>query len=254
MKRILLAVLLSTALRASNTSCSTGGTPTGGCPGMDTGFSSNASAVAGGTLLSQANANQITSWLGLTDVLYTNIFSEAYAGQSTVNDFHLAADNQGQTVVVLQVTPQGSSTPVLIGGYDPVSWNAALNSYVMDPTDAGRTAFIYNLSTTTIQRQDLTSQNGNEGIYQTLNAPGYGPIFGGGWDIGIFSGETYVYNFSYGGTTSGTLNILGNAGATNMTVDEIEVYTVSNEAPEPSTFCLLGAGLGAALWLQRNRT
>jgi hypothetical protein len=254
LKQLIAVLALGTAVWATDTSCPATNLAdaSAGCQAVDTNFSNFAAIVVGGTLLTQAYANEIAGWIGQPNAIFTNILSEAYSASSPT-DFHAAADGKGATIVILKVTPQGSSAPVLIGGYDPVSWNS-LGAYITDPTDLGRTAFIYNLSTSVLQRQNLTSQGSSgDGQYQTFDGSGYGPLFGLGEDIDAFFGTNTsgAYADSYGGVPSGGTNILGNTGITSFTVDSIEVYT--EQLPEPATFPLCVAGLSAAAWLRRRQ-
>ena len=87
------------------------------------------------------------------------------AGGSTA--FHTAVDGIGPTFVLIQ-TNLG-----LVGGYDPLSWSSPINgAYNQNLTDAGRTAFIFNLANTTLFRQRLVAAAGGNvgdvGLYQNL--------------------------------------------------------------------------------------
>jgi hypothetical protein len=59
-----------------------------------------------------------------------------------------------------------------------------------------RTAFIY-----TLLGLLKSETSASSGIYQTVNLSGYGPTFGGGYDIGIYDGTLnngYAFPYSYG--------------------------------------------------------
>lgn len=218
--------------------------------------SARASAVvSGGTLLTQSYADEIAGELGQSNVDFTLLFTKQPG--NTESDFHAAADGKGPTVSLMDVFIDGKLAG-LIGGYDPVSWRSD-TTFTMNGTDAGRTAFLFNLTTSTFQRQNLTGQGlPNSGQYQTDNT-GLGPIFGGGWDLFVPADLTtggYTNNYSYGGTSFGT-NILGNSGVTSFSTGALEVYAVSagTGAPEPSSAALgLGGGLlVACLWVMKRR-
>jgi hypothetical protein len=200
-----------------------------------------ASIVNGGQLLTQSNANQLATWLGQGDLTFTNVFSQTpISNGSTL--FHTASDGIGPTFTLFQ-TNLG-----LVGGYDPVSWNSS-GSYITDPTNTGRTAFIFNLSTTTLLRQLLGDSNGQ---YQTFNYGPYGPTFGGGHDLTVNSSNLsngYAYSFSYGGGFSQP-NIFGlsssSGNPTMFTVSRVETYTFAPavaQTAEPSTFLLCAGAL-----------
>ena len=186
-----------------------------------------ATVVNGGSLLNQVNANQIATWLGEGDLVLTNVYSSS--GGLTAPQppsWHNAVDGVGRTVSLL-LTDIG-----LVGGYNPVSWNSS-GGYTINLTDAGRTAFIFNLNSGVIQRQLLGSSDGQ---YQTYNHVAYGPTFGGGHDLTVNrDGGIFYFGtaFSYGNGT-GSANIFGNGGQTNFTLLGFETFTITN-VPELST-------------------
>lgn len=216
--------------------------------------SSHGAVVIGGSLLTPGDANQIETWLGEGPITLTNIYTKV-TGQ-TAFDFHTAADGQGRTVSVMKVF-DGVSTQ-LIGGYNPQSW-APLDAYHITPLDAQRTAFLFNLTGTIIQRQNLISEGAaGSGQYQTYNFVFQGPTFGTGYDLfvdfSLNSGD--ANNFSYGGT-SGTDNILnGVASYTPFEVGALDVFSVASVVPEPASLMVWGlmglVGIGA-IW-QKRRT
>jgi hypothetical protein len=212
--------------------------------------------VIGGSLLSAGDANQIEAWLGEGPITLTNIYTKV-TGNTSV-DFHNAVDGQGRTVSVLKVF-DGVGTQ-LIGGYNPQSW-ALLDAFHMTPLDAQRTAFIFNLTGSIIQRQNLIGEGAvNSGEYQTYNFFTYGPTFGAGHDLFVDftlnAGD--AHNYSYGGT-SGTDNILnGVANDSTFEVGSLEVFSVASEpavVPEAAswiTWGLLGlVGVGS-IWQRRR--
>ena len=215
-----------------------------------------ASIVTGGQLLNQTNANQLAAWLGQGDLQLTNVFSSApVSGGSTA--FHTAVDGIGPTFILIQ-TNLG-----LVGGYDPISWSSPVNGgYTINLTNAGRTAFIYNLTTTTLFLQRPVPAGGfDAGQYQAYNTNGYGPTFGGGHDLAVNSnnlGSGYSYSYSYGNGYQG-VNLFGVASPSqsNFNITRVEAFTFSSitatATPEPSTFALFGGAL-ALLGMLRRRT
>lgn len=206
------------------------------------------SVVVNGALLSQASANQLATWLGQGDRTFVNVFSRTQgSGGSTA--FHAAVDGIGPTFILMQ-TSLG-----LVGGYNPGSWNSS-GTYTENPTNAGRTAFIFNLNSGTRLSQRLGV---NEGRYQTFNFSGYGPAFGGGHDLVVNSatlGSGYANTHSYGGSF-GQPNVFGLNGFTSFTVGRVEAFTISpilpTAVPEPASISLIGVALGGLLYL-RGRT
>ncbi|HLK14848.1 MAG TPA: PEP_CTERM-anchored TLD domain-containing protein, partial [Fimbriimonadaceae bacterium] len=142
-----------------------------------------------------------------------------------------------------------SGAAFMIGGYDPLAWNSS-GTYNIDPTNAGRTAFIFNLTNNTMQAQDLLSVL-NSGQYQTLNDASLGPTFGGGADIqvgtNLNSGSLYAYSYGSG------FNLLGDVTGTNtlVTYDSVDVFKFT-PAPTPEPLTLLIGASGAALFLRRR--
>jgi WD40 repeat protein len=141
-----------------------------------------------------ADATQLETWLGQGPLTLTNIFDKA--PRLTGVDFHAAADGKGATFSVIEVVGMYGGDlfdkPVLVGGYNPQSWNS-FGDWGFTPLDADRTAFVFNLTQGLKfdQRQDAATTN--RGVYQTLNSVGYGPTIGGGHDLTV-------------GAVDGTLN------------------------------------------------
>ena len=132
----------------------------------------NAGVIIGGSsMLGGGEVSQLEGWLGEGPLTLTNIFTKGVDG-TTGSSFHAAADGQGRTLSVMQVTKNGETS--IIGGYNPQSWSSS-SSYSFTIPVEERTAFIFNLSTSTIHYQELLTA---EGQYQTFNYPTYGPTFG----------------------------------------------------------------------------
>ena len=188
----------------------------------------------------------------------TNIFDKE-AGDTSL-DFHAAVDDRGATFSVIEVLGNryGSfATPIVIGGYNPVSWGS--HGYTYNPSDyADRDAFVFNLTYGVFAEQQ---QTGVRGRYQTYNSPSYGPTFGGGHDIWVnyrldagyafgYSYTTYDYFYGYGYGYGHS--ILGEYGA-QLRFGRIEVFAVDAAAvPEPGTPALLGLGLLGVVLTRRS--
>ena len=207
------------------------------------------SIVYGGTLLTQSSANQLASWLGEGDLALTEIYS---GSPGTPTAFHAAADGKGRTFSVAQVQV-GSGPAQLVGGYDPVSWSSS-NVWNVNYTNAGRTAFIFNLSTSLLLRQQLDNIIGS---YQTWNGSDSGPQFGDAiWLLyGSYAGGGVPgAPWGYGSST----DVFGGTGGSNFSISQLEVYTIADvtPVPEPSTGALtvtMLIGIGTVLWWRRSQ-
>ncbi len=217
----------------------------------------------GSDLLGAGDAALLQQWRGIGSMTLNNIFDKD-AGDTSV-DFHAAVDNQGETFTLIEVLGNAYGAfdeAIVIGGYNPLSWDASLGSYRYG-WNAPRDAFLFNLNDDVIFRQGA----GGRGAYQTYNRQSYGPTFGGGHDIWIHGSLNagYANGYSYGDTSlpyrvySEEANILGEWGA-GLTIGQLEVFTVNavldfdnaGEVPEPGTGLLIGLGF-TALTLGRRR-
>ena len=224
---------------------------------------------ARGTLLSAGFEIQLEAWLGQGDLDFANLFTKT-TGSTTI-DFHADADGQGATFVLMSIAGRGAyglfDLPgQIIGGYNPQSWNSS-SGYNQTPTNADRTAFRYNVSTSTIQRQNLVGQG--FGQFQSYNHAVYGPSFGAGLDlhVGFGGGGSvtnldygYAHNYSYGGTSNGDDIVFGgpNRGIYSyFDVLELEVYGFSpaqgNVPDTAGTLGLLGFALLGLIVSRRRR-
>jgi hypothetical protein len=204
-----------------------------------------ATIVGGSALLTPAHADQLETWLGEGLIQLTNIYTKQTGDTSAA--FHAAADGQGRTFSVIEVLGQDfNGQPQLIGGYNPQSWQSA-GGFTITAADALRTAFLFNLSTGEIQRQNLNAQPGR-GDVQTLNEAGRGPTFGFGSDIFV-NGDMnsgYAVNYSYGGTEFTNDILAGIQGSHEpLQFGRLEVFKIT-PVPEPTA---LGAALVSSVLL-----
>ena len=229
-------------------------------------------------VLTPGNINDLSTFLGEGPLSLTSIFSKEAGDTNTATTFHAAVDGQGRTFTVIQATPVGGGVAQLFGGYNPVSWDSSVEVHV-NPTDAGRTAFLFNLDTSTMQAQKpeaLAGGDGDPGRYQTRNffttlsadaepvvvqIP-VGPTFGL-YDIYYPdpSLETlgYLYQHAYGGLGQGGSCLApGSCWPTSWNVAGFQVYTIAPaapaEVPEPASLFLMGTGvLGLIEYRRRQR-
>src|SRR5207247_8912388 len=96
----------------------------------------------------------------LGTIQLTNVFSKTKGDGKKSQQFHAAADGKGATFSVFKGRSTGApvSANELFGGYDPVSWDSIGAHYNVDPTNAGRTAFLFNLTTVERMNQKLQPQ------------------------------------------------------------------------------------------------
>jgi hypothetical protein len=227
-------------------------------------------AVAAAALITPAHEATLEGWLGQGDLTFTQVY--ALQAGHTPEDFHTAVDGKGATFVLMMATLWGSTPappPVLIGGYNPQSWATAGtpggNGYNLTPDPADRTAFIFNLSTSVIQRQRLSQSPNVSGDHQTLNLPTWGPAFGAGRDLGVSNfgpAGGSAYGRSYGSPPEAMCGGQSEIGGPNIfglechqsffTVGAMEVYTIApvTTVPDPTStlplLTLAGAALAAA--------
>jgi hypothetical protein len=220
-----------------------------GFAAMLTSLPVNAALIATGAtgLLSQSGADQLEIWLG-SPLTLNNIFTKG--ALSTSANFHAAADGQGATFSLMNVTLGGITKT--IGGYNSQSWSSAGTwNTVINPVD--RTAFIFNL-TDTAKYSQRTDAFGN---LQTFNDANYGPTFGSGFDLSVGGSLTTATSstVTYGNTFFLSIfDGLANTGIP-MTVNGLEVFSIAGggaSVPEPGSAPLLLTGLGLVAFISRR--
>jgi hypothetical protein len=206
--------------------------------------------IGGSDLVTPAYHAQLEAWLGEGPVDLTNIFDKAPG--NTSHTFHNAVDGKGRTITVIEVTGGVPGVPVIIGGYNPLSWTSFGNYHISPVGD--RDAFIFNLTAAQVRYQNPTD---GEGQYQTFDHSNVGPTFGGGHDIYVSGNLTigYNYSYSYGTQTQGvpqgySSGIAGPNSFNSLQYGRIEVFTISpaqqSAVPEPASLAIWGLGaLGA---------
>ena len=167
------------------------------------------------------------SWLQ-EDGAYSVNWKLIYRGTRdgfAASSFHTLCDNKGPTITLIK-----SVGDCIFGGYSDVSWSSSGASF--PSTDAFLFAFVSNgLGTTPFRGRVL--QNSGSAIYDHV---GYGPTFGGGYDLRIVSnsnsntlshlnwGHTYELPDGYTYTGNGRTWICGY----NFQTIEIEVFALAS--------------------------
>ncbi|UTY60553.1 PEP-CTERM sorting domain-containing protein [Massilia sp. erpn] len=212
-------------------------------------------AHAATSLLSAAEQKQLATWLGEGEIKLNTIYAKS-AGDTAAN-FHAAVDGKGRTFSVMEATNKAGQT-WLVGGYNPVSWSSS-GQYNRNMGSSGRTAFLFNLSSSSLHRQ-MPRAGGMEevGSYQTYNGKNYGPTFGWGHDLFVpydltKGGHSFLY--SYADPNGGNFNISLLDGSPSesrsITFGRIEVYSIG-VVPEPASYLMLLGGVGLLAWRRRS--
>jgi hypothetical protein len=137
-----------------------------------------------------------------------------------VSDFHGKCDNQSNTLTLIETTKG-----FIFGGFTPIPWDSS-NGY---KSDNSRKSFLFTLKNpNNISPRKFELSNASNAIW---SGSGYGPIFGNGHDIRLYSDFTINTN-NYTNVRTGYVNDTGIdgkqvlTGANYFTVKEIEVFTI----------------------------
>ncbi|MFL6632713.1 MAG: PEP_CTERM-anchored TLD domain-containing protein, partial [Massilia sp.] len=175
-------------------------------------------------------------------------------GETSVN-FHQGADGKGATFTVLEVTNTAGQS-FLVGGYNPQSW-ASDEGWHETQRDWQRTAFLFNMTSPAVYRQVLTDYVlPSQGLRQTYNEVGYGPIFGSGPDLFVNDELTAAtsWQLSYGNPAHEGFSIVdGSLHGEIVKLDAMEVFAIS-PVPEPGNAAMLLAGICILGVTVRRRT
>lgn len=205
----------------------------------------SASIIGSSSLMTQSYANQLESWLGEGYISVTRVFSKTSGDGLTASNFHAAVDGIGRTFTLLQVSNVSNQ---IIGGYNQISWRSTSGynytaSYPSGTPQTDGTSFLFNLSNSTIFRQNRALGNTNAGAYyEAYNYVDYGPVWGGGHDLyvanNLQNGHGYA-SYSYGTYNWASANLT--PGYASYTYSAMEVFTISNvPIPEASSLvCML---------------
>lgn len=211
-----------------------------------------AQTTTGPSLLDPTRETQLETWLGAGDQTFTPIFT-GVPGDTSL-DFHAAADGKGPSFTLLQVSnTDGQSW--LIGGYNPQSWSST-DGYHLTPTDAERTAFIFNMTVPAVYRQvPATYILPSQGASQTYNASNHGPTFGQGPDLLVNDrlDTALSWQVTYGDPLDQGKSIIDRSvGGQLFHIDALQLFAVS-PVPEPFEAGMFAAGLGLIAWRVRRR-
>jgi hypothetical protein len=210
--------------------------------------------VRGASLLDASREAQLERWLGAGDLNLDNVYTRRPGDTSA--DFHAQADGKGASFTLLQVTNSGGAR-FLVGGYNPQSW-ASDDGWHETPYDWQRTAFLFNMTTPAVYRQVLSGYVlPSQGLRQTFNDAGFGPVFGSGPDLFVDDALQHAlsWQLSYGNPANEGRSIIdASLRGQIVALDAMEVYAIA-PVPEPAEAAMLAAGiavLGAVL--RRRRT
>jgi hypothetical protein len=210
-----------------------------------------AQTTTGPSLLDAGREAQLERWLGAGDQVFAPLFT-GVPGDTSL-DFHAAVDGKGPTFTLLQVSNAVGSW--LVGGYNPQSWSST-DGYHLTPTDAERTAFLFNLTVPSVYRQVSASYVfPSQGLRQTYNAPDHGPTFGQGPDLLVNDrlDMALSWQVSYGDPLDQGKSIIDRSlGGQIFHIDALQLFAVS-PVPEPRSAAMFGAGLGLLALLARRK-
>ena len=135
------------------------------------------------------------------------------------NDFHNKCDNQGPTICLFK-----NEKGYIFGGYSSISWTNDSGNYHSAPE-----SFIFTL--TNIYNIKPTKFPNSDSNYSVYHYSSYGPTFGGGHDINIYSDYTNNNNSyanfpnSYQDTLGyGKSIFTGDNNSSNFKLKEMEIF------------------------------
>lgn len=172
---------------------------------------------SGSTILSEPQKQKLLEWISNKSA--TLIYKATRDGFKASN-FHKKCDNMGKTLTVIR-----SIEGHLFGGYTEHNWDSTTNDYKFGST------WIFTLSNPTNDGplQFLLRNNANtmHGIYCS---GGHGPLFGNGWDIGVYDNSNNTTNSycNFPGSFQDTTGRGNNTftGARRFQTNEIEVFLI----------------------------
>ncbi|MDN4052429.1 PEP_CTERM-anchored TLD domain-containing protein [Massilia sp. YIM B02763] len=216
------------------------------------GTASAGDIVGGSDLLDAGKHAQLERWLGAGEFNLNNVYT-LHAGDTSA-DFHAAADGQGATFTLLEVTNSGGDS-FLVGGYNPQSWSSS-GGWNETERDWQRTAFLFNFTEPAVYRQILSTYVlPSQGQYQTFNATGVGPMFGVGPDLVVTADldTALSWQTSYGNPLDEGKSIVDRStNGMALHIDGMEVFAIS-PVPEPGETAMLIAGMGVLALMGRKR-
>jgi hypothetical protein len=209
--------------------------------------------ITGGSALLDASRHaQLERWLGAGAFNLDNLYT-LHAGD-TSDAFHAAADGKGATFTLLDVTNDAGKS-FLVGGYNPQSW-ASIDGWHETPYDWQRTAFLFNMTDPAVYRQVLTGYIlPSQGLRQTYNEAGYGPVFGSGPDLFVNDEMTAAlsWQLSYGNPANEGHSIIdGSLHGEVVHLNALEVFAIA-PVPEPGQAGMLLAGCGVLVGVTMRR-
>ncbi len=156
-------------------------------------------------LIEQKHITMISSWIDKQEMNFYDrkrvpysfkLLYRASKDGFEAEKFHQLCDNQGPTVTVAKVFSNGQ----LIGGYNPLDWKpqsklssdscwyTTLDSFLFSFTS------ISSLNNNSNPKIARIGNSGNISEYAIGYNTGYGPSFGGGWDLSI-QNNNLIYSY-----------------------------------------------------------